>query len=136
MSPLIVPAIATLSLGRPEVGHGLHDKIRAAKGVGFPAIEISYFCLAALAAERGQSLHQAAQDTRILMDELELEAVSLAPLLNFEVWTRKLYLFVSLLIPRRELLTAQFTQKDFNRRRHGWNWLMSCAPRWFKYQPA
>lgn len=85
MSPLIVPAIATLSLGRPEVGHDLHDKIRAAKHVGFPAIEISYFCLEAYASKSGKSLLQAAQGTRALLDELELEAVSLAPFVNFEV---------------------------------------------------
>ncbi|KAJ7498513.1 xylose isomerase-like protein [Mycena latifolia] len=84
MSPLIVPAIATLSLGRPEVGHDLLAKIRAAKRVGFPAIEISYFCLAAHAESTGKSLLQAAQDTRALLDELELEAVSLAPLMNYE----------------------------------------------------
>ncbi|KAJ7682328.1 xylose isomerase-like protein [Mycena polygramma] len=84
MSPLIVPAIATLSLGRPEVGHDLHDKIRAAKQVGFPAIEISYFCLAAHATKEGKSLDEAAKDTRALLDELDLEAVSLAPLMNFE----------------------------------------------------
>jgi hypothetical protein len=85
MSPLIVPAIATLSLGRPEVGHDILDKIRAAKHVGFPAIEISYFCLAAHAAKDGKSLLEAAQDTRRLLNELRIEAVSLAPLMNFEV---------------------------------------------------
>ncbi|KAJ6561537.1 xylose isomerase-like protein [Mycena vulgaris] len=84
MSPVIVPAIVTLSLGRSEVGHDLLDKIRAAKRVGFPAIEISYFCLAAHATKTGKSLLKAAQDTRALLDELELEAVSLGPFLNFE----------------------------------------------------
>ncbi|KAJ7693889.1 xylose isomerase-like protein [Mycena rosella] len=84
MPPQIVPAIVTLSLGRPEVGHHLLDKIRAAKRVGFPAIEISYFCLAAYADKAGKSLLEAAQDARALLDELELESVSLGPLMNFE----------------------------------------------------
>ncbi|KAJ6560451.1 xylose isomerase-like protein [Mycena capillaripes] len=92
MSPLILPAIVTLSLGRPEVGHDLHDKIRAAKKVGFLAIEISYFCLEAHAKKGGKSLHEAAKGTRALLDELELEAVSLSPLMNFEgVLDRSVY---------------------------------------------
>jgi sugar phosphate isomerase/epimerase len=108
MSPLIVPAIVTLSLGRPEVGHDLHDKIRAAKKVGFPAIEISYFCLAAHAAERGKSLQEAARDTRALLDELSLEAVSLGPLMNFEVGERDGFIWRRvMLILLRESLIAQ-----------------------------
>ncbi|KAJ7632554.1 xylose isomerase-like protein [Roridomyces roridus] len=78
------PAIQTLSLGRPEVGHDIFDKIRAAKNAGFQGIEISYFCLAEHAKQNGESLQEAAHATRALLDELELEVVSLSPLMNFE----------------------------------------------------
>ncbi|KAF9043824.1 xylose isomerase-like protein [Hymenopellis radicata] len=84
MAPRIDPAIATLSLGRPESGHTLPSKIRAAKAVGFNAVEISYFCLSSYATGTSRSLHDTAREIRVLLDELEMEAVSLAPLMNFE----------------------------------------------------
>jgi sugar phosphate isomerase/epimerase len=88
MSPKI--AISTLTLGRPEAGHDLATKIRIAAETGFDGIEINWFCLKEFAKSLQEAsdydrLRSAAQKTKDLIDELKLEAVSLAPLMNYDV---------------------------------------------------
>jgi len=101
MAPRI--AISTLTLGRPEAGHTLPIKIRIAAETGFDGVEINWFCLKAFAEsmpglEEADRLREAAKQTRALVDELKLETVSLAPLMNYDVGD-----FLSLV---REILTG------------------------------
>ncbi|KAF9075984.1 xylose isomerase-like protein [Rhodocollybia butyracea] len=82
--PVIKSAISSLSLGRAEVGHSLPTKLRSARAAGFHGVEISFFCLSEFSKLFGITLKEAARQTRVLLDELDLEAVSLSPLMNFE----------------------------------------------------
>lgn len=55
MSRMLVPAIASISLGRSSAGHDLLTKIRVAKLAGFEGIEIFFECLEHLALQKGAS---------------------------------------------------------------------------------
>ncbi|KAI5479866.1 3-dehydroshikimate dehydratase [Pseudohyphozyma bogoriensis] len=82
-------AICSISLGRPHAGHALLKKMRAAAKAGFQAMEITFVCLEDLALtidglSRDDQLREAARRAKALADELGLELISLAPLMNYE----------------------------------------------------
>lgn len=85
---MLVPAIASISLGRSSAGHDLLTKIRVAKLAGFEGIEIFFECLEHLALQKGglpsnysreAALLDAANEVRRTCDETGLKVLALLP---------------------------------------------------------
>lgn len=85
----LVPAIATVSLGRATAGHQLPAKIKAAASHSMKGIEVFYECLEQHAFDitgsiNYQSLMKAAKEVAELCSEYGMKVVCLQPLLFFE----------------------------------------------------
>lgn len=85
----LVPAIATVSLGRATAGHKLPAKIKAAASHSMKGIEVFYECLEQHALDitgniKDQSLLKAAKEVAELCNEYGMRIVCLQPLLFFE----------------------------------------------------
>ena len=85
----LLPAVATVSLGRATAGHSLPDKIMRAAAHSMQGIEIFYECLeqyaydiAGVADER--SLLQAAVETKGVCDRNSISIICLQPFMHFE----------------------------------------------------
>lgn len=85
---MLVPAIASISLGRSSAGHDILTKIRVAKSVGFAGIEIFFECLEHLAHHTEVSpgtypdvtaLLNAANEVRRTCDEIGMKVLALLP---------------------------------------------------------
>lgn len=77
------PAIASMSLGRPQI-HCLPSKLFQASKHGFEGVEIFYEDLVCLAECMAISLLEAAVEARRICDSLQLSIVCLQPLLFYE----------------------------------------------------
>jgi len=90
----LIPAIATVSLGRATAGHQLPEKIRAAAAHSMKGIEIFYECLEQRALNLtgivgDGSLSEAATEAAELCTQYGVHVVCLQPLLYFEGLTDK-----------------------------------------------
>lgn len=104
--PHILPAIPTMSLGHGAFGHSMRKKLEAAASVGFKGVEVSvvyrpgalnfaqilfqlfYPCLESFSLEfQGSSrnkLREAARQTKLICEELDLAIIVLQPILNYD----------------------------------------------------
>ena len=90
----LIPAIATVSLGRAAAGHQLPSKIRSAAAHSIRGVEIFYECLEQRAIELTGSLSadgllEAAAETAYSCKQYRIKVVCLQPLLFFEGLTDK-----------------------------------------------
>lgn len=90
---MLRPAIASVSLGRSQAGHGLIPKIEQAARHGFKGIEMFFECLEDLAnkrivhsgdVSREERLLEAAHDVRLTCDRLGMKIVVLQPFLFYD----------------------------------------------------
>ncbi|KAJ9602165.1 hypothetical protein H2200_013285 [Cladophialophora chaetospira] len=90
----LLPAIATVSLGRSSVGHNIIEKIKHASLAGFKGVEIFFECLETYALELGdsnqgekasrESLLEAATHTRQACIDYDIKVLCLQPFMFFE----------------------------------------------------
>ncbi|KAL6863500.1 hypothetical protein ACO1O0_003755 [Amphichorda felina] len=85
----LVPAIATVSLGRASAGHSLFKKVEQAAAHSFKGVEVFYECLEHHASTLPGGLSNtnillAAQQTRILCDQHGIAVICLQPFGFFE----------------------------------------------------
>ena len=90
----LLPAIATVSLGRSPAGHDLREKIMQASRMGFKGIELFFECLETTALQlqgakiggkaTRKSLLEAARLTRAVCEDHDVKVVSLQPFMYFE----------------------------------------------------
>lgn len=85
----LLPAIATVSLGRASAGHSLFEKIKQAAAHSFKGVEVFYECLEHHARTlpgglSNDNLLLAAQQTKRLCGRLGVAVVCLQPFTSFE----------------------------------------------------
>jgi len=89
---MILPAVATISLGRAIAGHDLIQKLHEASSKGFKGVEVFWECLESYAAKTHattstpsrQDIINAAIVVQHTCHKLDLKVVCLMPLLSYE----------------------------------------------------